>query len=115
MGHDSKATARWRKANPDKLRKMHARYQRGQRARKRAVIQEFKAVGCMDCGIKYPYWVMHCDHARGIKEFDINNKSAYSITRLKEELKKCDPVCANCHAERTYRRAQETAAGVSEQ
>lgn len=30
-----------------------------------------------------------------------------SRERLDEELAKCDVVCANCHRERTYRRAKK--------
>lgn len=59
----------------------------------------------------YPYYVMQFDHARGLKDFDIAGGARYvSLQRLEEELQKCDVVCANCHAERTYQR--RVAAGL---
>lgn len=59
---------------------------------------------CADCGIKYPYFVMDCDH--------IENKeglvSYYAKTgrskALKVELKKCEIVCSNCHRIRSHNR-----------
>ena len=62
---------------------------------------------CADCGIQYPSWVMQFDHVRGEKKFDIAQASSASEKRLLEEIAKCEVVCANCHAERTYDRKKE--------
>lgn len=64
---------------------------------------------CTDCGEQYDPWVMQFDH------IDPDTKSAnigQLITRgakkaLFEEIEKCEIVCANCHADRTYRQMQE--------
>lgn len=59
---------------------------------------------CVDCNIKYPYYVMQFDHTRD-KEYHISTLvNANNVRRLEEELAKCEVVCANCHAERTYQR-----------
>lgn len=60
---------------------------------------------CMDCGVKYPPYIMHWDHRPG------TTKSA-SVGRLRStgankekilaEVAKCDLVCSNCHMERTH-------------
>jgi len=49
---------------------------------------------------------MHFDHRPGeIKEFEIGFAvRGYSRRRILAEIAKCDLVCANCHAVRTYRR-----------
>lgn len=70
-------------------------------------IDSFKDAPCTDCGRKYPPWVMHWDHLPGTNKL-------ISIGRLKSskapkdrvlaELAKCELVCANCHANRTYER-----------
>ena len=59
---------------------------------------------CIDCGVKYPYYVMDFDHLED-KEFGINFLSATGrIGALKKELEKCELVCSNCHRKRTHER-----------
>ena len=58
----------------------------------------------MDCGIKYPPYVMDFDHL-GDKEFVISKGvSMHSPIKLLKEIAKCDVVCSNCHRLRTYNR-----------
>ena len=61
---------------------------------------------CHDCGVVYNPWQMHFDHTDDDK---IANVSALAtkgnIDKLIEEIKKCDLVCANCHANRTHNRS----------
>jgi len=63
-----------------------------------------KDAPCVDCGVKYPSYVMQFDHVRGKKSFNIGNVKGISLKRLLIEVEKCDLVCANCHAERTHMR-----------
>jgi hypothetical protein len=67
-----------------------------------------KEAPCTDCNVKYPWYVMQFDHVpgRGEKLFELGGKRGVNRTfeLLKAERAKCDLVCANCHAERTYRR-----------
>lgn len=62
-----------------------------------------KAAVCADCGEKYPPCVFHFDHVpgRGPKLFNVGNGD-YAIETVKAEIAKCDIVCANCHAIRTW-------------
>lgn len=61
---------------------------------------------CMDCGNRYPYYVMDFDHREGEKKSnDINFLSNTGrIGAVKVEIAKCDLVCANCHRVRTHNR-----------
>ena len=64
-----------------------------------------EATACMDCEKKYPYYVMHFDHRiPAIKICNINNiyTSCTAWVKIQAEIDKCDLVCANCHAVRTY-------------
>ena len=71
-----------------------------------AFVRGVKDVPCIDCGIKYPYYVMQFDHLRD-KEFNISTaKNWHSLNKIKKEVLKCEVVCANCHAVRTWGRAQ---------
>lgn len=80
-------------------------------ARREALLEEvrqIKSVPCMDCENEYAPWVMQFDHRDGTsKEANVswlvNNASR---ARLMAEIEKCDIVCANCHADRTYKRRQ---------
>jgi hypothetical protein len=77
------------------------------RKKKRAIIWAAKDKPCVDCGIKYPPWVMQFDHLND-KVGKISNmvSKGSSFKTIIEEIKKCEVVCANCHADRTYRRLQ---------
>lgn len=68
---------------------------------------------CIDCGVKYPYYIMDFDHLVG-KDNEINYlASSGRIGALKREIKKCEIVCANCHRMRTFRRSQNLRARSS--
>lgn len=76
----------------------------------RILLQEIKeSKPCMDCKKFWPYYVMQFDHREGSdKKFDISKWAITSLNKeaLMNEIAKCDLVCANCHAIRTYLRAQ---------
>jgi hypothetical protein len=57
--------------------------------------------GCVDCGEKDPI-VLEFDHRDpSTKSSNIGDSYGKSIEYLKEEILKCDIVCANCHRKRT--------------
>lgn len=62
---------------------------------------------CMDCGLPWPYYVLHFDHVpgRGVKLFNLAHTENRSEAEIRTEMEKCDLVCANCHAIRTWSRA----------
>lgn len=60
--------------------------------------------GCADCGYRANAVALQFDHVRGRKEFDIAHAIGVGWARLAAEIEKCDVVCANCHAIRTYER-----------
>lgn len=74
------------------------------RRKGREYIAEVKSNAvCVDCGGKFPPCVFHFDHVpeRGPKLFNIANCDR-AIEDVKAEIAKCDIVCANCHAIRTW-------------
>lgn len=71
------------------------------------IVRKAKDGACTDCRVPYPHYVMQFDHLRPeTKLFNIAQWSDLlpSKERLQEELAKCELVCANCHAERTWQR-----------
>jgi hypothetical protein len=67
-----------------------------------------KSRPCHDCGIQYPYYIMQFDHVRGQKMFNLSKcaSSPHSKKKVEAEIAKCEVVCANCHASRTWQRRQ---------
>lgn len=74
------------------------------RDKKYAYVLSVKDVPCVDCGVKYPHYVMEFDHTRGVKYGGVSRLASFSWKTLLAEIAKCDVVCANCHCVRTYER-----------
>lgn len=77
-------------------------------SKKKEYLRQVKNNPCVDCTIKYPYYVMDLDHREG-EEKDRKVSSMLKSAgwkRFLDECKKCDLVCSNCHRIRTYKRKQ---------
>lgn len=57
---------------------------------------------CVDCGEIDPV-VLEFDHVRGVKANHVSHMvaSTDTMTKLQEEVAKCDVRCANCHRRKT--------------
>ena len=92
-----------------KNKEKHISYVRRNKNRVTKFIEEYKrARSCADCGFsgrEFPY-VLDFDHVDGsaVKKFNIGSWShtVLSIEAIKQEIKKCELVCANCHRKRTF-------------
>ena len=71
------------------------------------LINTAKSVPCLDCQETFPPYVMDFDHVRGVKSFAISRGGCRSVSKLLEEMAKCDVVCSNCHRLRTYKYKEE--------
>lgn len=73
--------------------------------KRRNFIHQAKSKPCADCGIQYPYYVMDFDHREDeVKMHQLNQAARLKMKTIKDEIAKCDVVCANCHRERTFQR-----------
>jgi hypothetical protein len=92
---------------PGQPEKLKARSD-GYRAKVRNFIQKYKSeTPCADCGQNFNYYVMQFDHLpQFTKSFTISKFQDHTrdLSKVLEEMKKCDLVCANCHTERGYQR-----------
>jgi hypothetical protein len=70
-----------------------------------------KDAPCSDCGRIFHPAAMPWDHRSGTtKLFDVSDGlPRYSREAILAEIAKCDLVCANCHAVRTYERQRDVA------
>lgn len=91
-----------------KNKKVAEEYYKKKHKEKKDFIDNLKRNPCSDCGKIYHPCVMEFDHVpeRGVKKFNISTGANFSLKSgaLFDELAKCDLVCANCHAIRTYMR-----------
>ena len=61
---------------------------------------------CVDCR-ESDFVVLQFDHVRGQRRFFIGSGNSAALFTLLKEIRKCDVVCANCHARRTKIRGQQ--------
>lgn len=71
-----------------------------------------RGISCADCSGIFPPYVMHWDHLPGYPKVSEISSMVGSRGRdaIRDELKKCELVCANCHVMRTVVRARRTIA-----
>ncbi len=57
---------------------------------------------CIDCGESNPI-VLEFDHIKGNKSFNISQSFSrkFSLTKISEEISKCEVRCSNCHKIKT--------------
>lgn len=92
----------WRKKHPEDAEKQRSRNKELYHKR-REVIVAAKDRPCMDCGGVFPVVCMDFDHRPGTeKKFSIGGSGPWSESAMREEIAKCDVVCANCHRVRTF-------------
>lgn len=62
--------------------------------------------GCLWCGFKGRHYQLHLDHIEPGSKKNKGNSRAYepswSLKRVKQEIRKCQILCANCHAHKTF-------------
>jgi len=120
QGHKHIIAARWRerKANMspaklDAMRKYQREWRRNNISKYNAyysgrisILRSAKDIPCMDCNTSYPHYVMQFDHRDAAnKRFNLGGSwSMYGTKSILTEIAKCDVVCANCHAARTWKR-----------
>lgn len=71
------------------------------RVNNKAFVDRFKVFkGCIDCGYDKHPEALHLDHVRGVKVKAVSSLISACVSRetLKEEIRKCEVRCANCHA-----------------
>jgi hypothetical protein len=70
---------------------------------KKAQLVAYKDGKCLDCSGAFPPCVYHFDHRKPLDKIaGIAQMMHRPIEEVKIEADKCDLVCANCHAIRTY-------------
>lgn len=89
--------------------RLRAKSVRGANKRKAAIREALKNLklerGCTDCGFRDHFAALQFDHLpEHVKSFALNRPATSSWATVQREIAKCDVVCANCHAVRTYER-----------
>src|SRR5579863_5688540 len=94
----------WHAANAETIRPRLARNREASRSRARNhVLAWLQDHPCVDCGENDPV-VRQFDHRDGEqKKLELSHAvgRGWSVTRIQQEIDKCDVRCANCHLRRT--------------
>lgn len=85
---------------------------RKQRRRKiRDWLRHYKSkLFCIDCGENHPACLQFHHKHREEKSFTISNvagRDDISLTKLMNEIEKCEVLCVNCHAKRHWQEADD--------
>jgi len=106
---DNERNREWYYANKDRTLQRNSR----NKAKYVATAQDhiwdlLKESSCIDCGENDPL-VLEFDHVHGKKKHNIAElvtglRATATLRALKEEIAKCEVVCANCHKRRTAQR-----------
>ena len=93
------------------VRELRLKQKRAWKNARVAWARSLKEGPCADCGGTFHPAAMHWDHRPGTtKLFDVSvGVPRYSLEAIFAEIAKCDLVCANCHAVRTYERQRDVA------
>lgn len=88
--------------SPESLKKMKitkAKQKKENAEKNRAFIKRYKSIyGCSVCRYKKSLGALHFHHMHS-KKFPLSQMHGYSRKSVKEEMRKCILVCANCHSE----------------
>lgn len=109
MPRDPEAVKAARRRHYERNKQAYVDRARAQKAALAQEVRDIKAASpCSDCGKWYPHYVMDFDHLPGTEKVgDIATLiQRSSRKKVLEEIAKCELVCANCHRERTWLRAQ---------
>ncbi len=96
-----------RRRHYEKNKAVYQQRARDRDERLRQISIEARQVPCFDCGVHYPYYVMDFDHRGDQPKVDGLNqmvRKGVGEQKLRDEMAKCDVVCANCHRQRTWER-----------
>jgi hypothetical protein len=104
--NQSAASKRHYRNNKEDYIKRASKRNGAQRKKNRAFISRVKSyASCVDCGESNPI-VLDFDHVRGEKVKNVSDmaNASYSINSIKNEIRKCEVRCSNCHRKKTHLR-----------
>jgi len=85
--------------------KTHRRTRERRKDIRKRLIDYKSGIPCLDCGKRYPHYIMDFDHVSGQKISSVSSMIKWgSWDEILEEINKCELVCSNCHRERTWQR-----------
>lgn len=96
---------KWYRENREEQVRKAAERRKRVREEARDYLITAKSNPCTDCGNSFHWFAMDFDHV-GDKVADIHQmvRRGFPLARIREEISKCELVCAVCHRLRTWNR-----------
>jgi len=106
---------KWRIKNKDRINAANRQWwkdhpgqkQSSGKVKARAFIEAYKKRPCLDCQGWFNPWQLEFDHLPQFPKFmEISEMMmrGMAIESIVDEIKKCELICSNCHADRTHKR-----------
>ena len=94
---------KWNINNKEKRKDIDRKWGKIKREKRRLFLNKLKEGPCADCSLSFPPECMDFDHLPQYDKIE-NIGRIRSHKKIKEEIAKCELVCANCHRVRTLKR-----------
>ena len=94
----------WNKSEVGKAwaKEYYKKYMPDRQRKLKEYLEQVRTQGkCVDCG-ESDSRVLQFHHRDGKEKYVINMYTRWGLTKLKEEIAKCDLLCANCHIKRHH-------------
>ena len=102
---DPELNRKWKREHYHRNKEQYLARNKAKKERIYDFIVATKDVPCKDCNVKFPPECMDFDHVEDNKLYNVSGLRGFgSFKKLKEEIAKCEIVCANCHRIRTKKR-----------
>jgi len=102
----ARASAKHYEENKAAIKERSKIRNRAQRKKNKDFVDRVKRIfDCVDCGESNPI-VLEFDHVIGDKVGNVSDmcRKSYSTSTIKNEIRKCEIRCANCHRKKTHER-----------
>lgn len=111
------ATKQWKEQNQEKMKQYRKEYyHRNKESEKKRISERRKSLflfikqlkindlKCIRCEEDHPATLQfhHRNPKEKFKEVSVMCTEGYALERIKEEINKCDVLCANCHFKEHY-------------
>jgi hypothetical protein len=101
----AECSSKWYYKNSGRLKEKASKRNQAMRLSASKYLIDYKeSLPCVDCGGRFPHYVMDFDHIAKDKIACVSRMKSRSLKIIINEIDKCELICSNCHRARTWNR-----------